>query len=156
MENLYIVPEGSGIKTKKHDSSEFGYSGRVYLHGRLEDMAGYDICNITIKSLKESGLGKEMPVVSGDKDDYCISRDKNGAVVRWWTPYIPEAEIEVKVEGVNEPCVGIFWLDRSWAGTEIEIDGKKELAFWSQCGRICLRSDYEAIRTAREQQKRGF
>jgi len=156
MKKLYIVPEGTGIKTKAHKENEFGYSGRVYLHGKLEEMAGYDICQITIKSLQETGLGKEEAVVSGDKYDYRISRDKNGAVLRWWTPYIPNAEIEVEVEGITEPCVGIFWLDPCWSGTEIEIDGKKELAFWSQCGRICLKSDTEAIRTAREQQKRGF
>lgn len=71
-----------------------------YLHGKLENIVGYD---------KGCALSKIQP-----------------------------GENDVKVIGIEEPCIGFFWLD-----------SMNRLR-----GLVCLKSDEEAVQEAREKMNR--
>ena len=96
-----------------------------YLHGKLEEIIGYDLCVV----VNESDLDlEEYPVyhTSTRLVKHCLLKD--------------EGRFEVEVKGINEKCVGYFWK-------EISEDEDRPGIYTraTQRGYICLKSDKEAI-----------
>lgn len=89
-----------------------------YMHGKLEEHCGYDICDI----------------VNWDELEYdtvnLLGRPKPYAVLE---PGI----YDVKVLGVDKPCVGYFWRRHS-------------NTINNQRGLICFKGDKEAVKYAEE------
>ena len=49
MTNLFIIPCGDGIKkTREYRDEELGYSSGIYLHGKLEEMARFDLVDVIL------------------------------------------------------------------------------------------------------------
>ena len=156
MTKLLIIPCGEGIeKTREYKSEELGHSSAIYLHGKLERMARYDIVDVLVQNLEETGLGRKSPVTDFIGDEYEVHKDKCGNAIYWTTPYIENAVLDVTVDGVDEPCVGIFWVNKFCPGRKVECDGETYLTGWWQCGLVCLKSDKEAIEHALKKQKEG-
>lgn len=105
------------------------FSGETYLHGNLEDMCGHDcieFVDVPVKNIK--------PVVAYD-GSYNGRTNK----VDWSRNYIKhnlEGLYNVKVIGIDEPCVGLFWYEtRKIKYKDVEITD------YMQKGRIVLKSE---------------
>ena len=72
------------------DPNEREYAGFWYLHGKLQDLVGYD--KATVTNLKEGGFGKIS-------EEYGYMMCFDGIV-------------PVEIEGIPEPCVGYFWTTK--------------------------------------------
>ena len=108
-------------------------SSHWYLHGKLEDIIGFDKAIAT--NAGELGCLKEMhDEAYGGSVLYQMDLD---------------AIVDVKVEGVDEDCVGFFWT--GWKRT-ITINGE-EFPNWAQLGLVCLKSDKKAIADAMKKYK---
>lgn len=64
------------------------YASFWYLHGKLEELVGYD--KATVTNLKEGGFGKIS-------EEYGYMMCLDGIV-------------PVEIEGIPDPCVGYFWI----------------------------------------------
>lgn len=69
------------------DPTEREYASWWYLHGKLQDLVGYD--KATVTNLKEGNFGK-------------LSKEYGYMMC-------VDGIIPVEIEGVSEPCVGYFW-----------------------------------------------
>lgn len=72
------------------DPNEREYASFWYLHGKLQELVGYDKAIVT--NLKEGGFGKISK-------EYGYMMCFNGIV-------------PVEIEGIPEPCVGYFWTTK--------------------------------------------
>jgi hypothetical protein len=72
------------------DPNEREYASFWYLHGKLEELVGYD--KATVTNLKEGGFGK-------DSKEYGYMMCLDGIV-------------PVEIEGIHDPCVGYFWITK--------------------------------------------
>lgn len=123
---LHIIPDlyyaGSEDYTKKIENvpmEERDNAGFWYLHGKLEELLGFD--KAIISNCKTLGISK--PFKYGDN----LTTNKlylNGIY-------------PCEVEGIEEPCVGYFWATD-------EVDGYR----WMQRGLVCLKSDETACQYA--------
>lgn len=101
-----------------------------YLHGKLEEIIGYDLCVV----VNESELDlEEYPVyhTSTRLVKHCLLKD--------------EGRFEVEVKGINEKCVGYLWK-------EVSEDESKPGVYHraSQRGYICLERDKESVEQAHQ------
>lgn len=72
------------------DPNEREYANFWYLHGKLEELVGYDKAAVT--NLREGGFGK-------DSKEYGYMMCFDGIV-------------PVEIEGIPDPCVGYFWITK--------------------------------------------
>lgn len=70
------------------DPNEREYASFWYLHGKLEELVGYD--KATVTNLREGGFGK-------NSEEYGYMMCFDGIV-------------PVEIEGIPDPCVGYFWI----------------------------------------------
>lgn len=112
-----------------------------YLHGELEEIIGYDkgvVCNC-----KSGGFGVETLNTKQIDGELITEIDENKPII---TKMCFEGIVNVKVESVNQPCIGYFWTDNYrdayWKG--------KLYKQWRQRGLVCLKSDVEGIKLARK------
>lgn len=70
------------------DPNEREYASFWYLHGKLEELVGYD--KATVTNLREGEFGK-------DSKEYGYMMCLDGIV-------------PVEIEGIPDPCVGYFWI----------------------------------------------
>lgn len=112
---------------------ELDFNNWWYLHGKLEDLIGYDKAYTT--NCKSAGYSRQQINYS------CISGRKvrelreDGNLMRYEMHL--DGIVPVKVKGVDERCVGYFWTKEL---TETEYEGK-QYTIWQQRGLICLESD---------------
>ena len=122
------------------------HSSGWYLHGKLEDMCGYDLA--TIYNMSEFLENIKM-------------------TLRWGTMVNDKTEIDtldffgksylhgiypVEVYGIQEECVGYFWItdERECIASVPTPEGKIKFTDWYQRGLVCLKSDLEAIKYAED------
>lgn len=111
-----------------------------YLHGKLTDLVGYDKAIST--NCKSGGFSKETINWS----------EIEGNVVTSLSNDFPTSQIcidgivDVEIEEIEEPCVGYFWTTNNrliyWEG--------KPYDYWEQRGLVCLKSDIEGCKYAKE------
>ena len=124
------------------DENERDNNSWWYLHGKLEDIVGFD--KATCINCREIGVsfptihwseirGGEVTEIYEDQPEHNVMRFTG--------------VIDVEVVGLDEPCVGYFWT------TEERIVRYKDKLYpmWEQRGLVCLKSDDEAIKYASEQ-----
>lgn len=117
----YIGNEDYSEKIESIPMEERDNAYSWYLHGKLEERVGYDKAIIT--NCKTLGISKPSNASDG------ITLNKlyfNGVA-------------DCEVEGIDEPCVGYFWVVN-------EYDDKN----WRQKGLVCLKSDKEGCHYAEE------
>lgn len=133
---LIIVPNTIKCSLEPDDAFSCGW----YLHGKLEDMVGFDLARPI--NLVSMGYTK-------DTIDYAVVRGNTVEGVRSENPrHIIHINsiIPVKCFSVEEPCVGYFWtIDME----DIIYRGNK-YPNWMQRGLVCLKSDAQARNWARQ------
>lgn len=105
-----------------------------YLHGKLEEMVGFD--KAVAINCKDAGVSQwtEYPIEISDKREQFAFG---------WQMKL-DGMIAVKVEGIDEPCVGYFY-------TAPEYWKKSDGSYckgWRQQGLVCLKSDKKACEYA--------
>ena len=109
-----------------------GCSRGWYLHYELEHLVGFDIAYPT--NCKSAGYAKATiasAVIGGNQ----VQKIYEEEGIRW-SMYI-NGIIPVKVKGVDQPCIGYFWIT-----DEHPIYYKGDAyPHWEQRGLICLESD---------------
>lgn len=117
---------------------ELDHNNWWYLHGKLEEIVGYDKAVAT--NCKSAGYS--IPTIHW--------REMHGnKVISVFDPQIIHAMhinaiIPVEVEGIDEQCIGFFW-------TTYEHDvywNDVKYPQWEQRGLVCLMSDKEACKYA--------
>lgn len=123
---LHIIPDlyyvGSEDYSKKIESipmEERDNAGFWYLHGELENKLGFDKAVIT--NCKTLGISKPFQY---DEDITINKLYLNGVV-------------DCEVEGIDEPCVGYFYVSEERSENN-----------WLQRGLVCLKSDKKACQYA--------
>lgn len=145
--NLHIVPcigEYSAwiksIPEKDTDNNSWWY-----LHGRLEEMIGFDKA-VVINCSDEEVSSPTIAFSRIDGDQVTSVRHEEP-----WYRMCYNGVTDVKVEGVEESCIGFFWTDNHH---DVFYKGET-YPMWDQRGYVCLKSDEEACKWAAEQQKQG-
>lgn len=111
-----------------------------YLHGKLQDVVGYDKAITT--NCKSAGYSRDTIDWSEINDNQVqeVLQDRIRPVM-----YVNDI-IPVEVEGFDEPCVGYFWTTDErliyWKGVEYP--------YWKQRGLVCFKDDKEACEYAQK------
>ena len=119
---LHIIPD-NGRYTKMIEDTPMSKKDNAYmwyLHGELDSMLGFD-----------KGV-----VVNCDELNILKPFNYEGRMT--YNKMHIEGEYECKVEGVNEPCIGFFYVDER--GDNL----------WTQRGLVCLKSDEKGCKYAKE------
>lgn len=105
-----------------------------YLHGKLEEMVGYDKAAAT--NCKSAGYS--IPTIHWRE----IHGNKVVSVLDPLTIHVMHvnAIIPVEVEGVDEQCIGFFWTANEYDVYWNDMKYPK----WEQRGLVCLMSDKKA------------
>lgn len=123
-----------------HDNLD--HSSGWYLHGKLEDLCHYDIATIYNMS--------EFPE---DRRETLMRKIDSGKINPHLKSYL-HGIYPVKVYGVSEECVGIFWIADEQVKTASCFYGNsgdhRKFIDWDQRGLVCLKSDKEAIEYAKQ------
>ena len=129
------------MKYEDIDPNEMDNDSWWYLHGELEDRAGYD--KATCTNCREIGLS--FPTINWTgitgSEVTSVGNDRLEINVMHFTGII-----NVEIDGLDEPCVGFFWT------TDERIVQYKDKLYplWKQRGLVCLKSDKEAVEYAKE------
>lgn len=127
---LYLIPQTSkhySLKVHSIPKIELDNNSWWYIHGQLEKDLGYDKgCLINCLSLNVS---KETVNWITIKDGKCNPR-------KYYNMYF-NGIIDIKVEGIDKPCVGYFWTENT---TSYD---KGSFQRWKQRGLICYKDDIE-------------
>lgn len=113
-----------------------------YLHGKLEDILGYDKASV----INAKECPEYIRMIHG-----IDSLSGNKAIIP--ELYINDI-IECEVVGVEEPCIGYFWTTNEWATTISSESGECfDNPHWDQRGLVCLKSDVEGCEYALKKYK---
>lgn len=125
---------------KEIPKDEMCHNSWWYLHGKLEELVGYDKAITT--NCKSAGYSKETidwSEIHGNEVK-SVFEDKMIPVM-----YV-NAIIPVEIEGIDKPCVGYFWTT-----DEYPIYWKEQsYPYWNQRGLVCFEDDKEACEFALE------
>lgn len=118
-----------------------------FLHGKLEALCGgYD--KATVLNLSE------FPEYQGDTLKWTEIQGDIAIVQKFEKKKEMKINgiIPVKVVGVDEPCIGYFWITDEKTVTAVnEKKKEKQFQYWSQKGYVCLASDIEGCAQAKEE-----
>lgn len=123
------------------DEKEMDDNSWWYLHGKLEEMAGYD--KATCINCREIGISFPTINWTGINGSEVIEiREDEPEINRMHFTGV----IDVDINGLDEPCVGFFWV------TDEKIVQYKDRLYplWKQRGLVCLKSDKKAIEYAQK------
>ena len=131
---------------KASGDNNLDHSSGWYLHGKLEDLCHYDLATIYNMSDFPENIRETLRwgTMIGDKTtieklDYFGKSYLHGIY-------------QVEVYGVQEECVGYFWItdERECVASVIHSNSedKRKFTNWNQRGLVCLKSDKEAIEYA--------
>lgn len=119
----YYHENYDSIAREAEKTGNFAYNNWWYLHGKLEDILGYDKASV----INAKECPEYIRMIHGIDS---LSGDKT---------IIPELYIndiiECEVVGVEEPCIGYFWTTNKWAKECFDDP------HWDQRGLVCLKSD---------------
>lgn len=111
---LNIIPDNNQysddidkVPSEERDNAHFWY-----LHGELEEIVGFDKGVIT--NCKTLGISKPFK----------YNEDEG-----WTNKLYLKGVVECQVKGINEPCVGYFYVTDDLGD------------YWMQRGLVCLKSD---------------
>lgn len=118
-----------------------------YIHGKLEEALHYDKASI-INAKECQDFIKMVPEFNEMKKNKGIW---TGTVNSFnFIPYLYiDGVIECEVIGINEPCIGYFWITNEYP--MILTSKSKEIykgTYWDQRGLVCLKSDEEGCNFA--------
>lgn len=134
-----VVDDASWVDAKystDYDSiprDEIGFGG-WYLHGKLEDLVGYDIAYAT--NCRTAGYSRETINYSVIRGGKVVELEEGGKLRH--EMHINDI-VPVKVKGVEESCIGYFW---TIVLTEVQYEGEL-YTIYRQRGLVCLESDQE-------------
>lgn len=138
------IPQINDLIVKAIKENEYDEGSWWYLHGQLETRVGFD--KGFAYNIREAKVGSKIinwTQISGNKVIE-IGRKHFRSQMDF------DGEIAVKVDGIDEPCIGFFWTeDRrtlTWKGNSYP--------YWKQRGLVCLVSDKEACENARSKMLR--
>ena len=123
------------------DEKEMDNNSWWYLHGKLEEMAGYD--KATCINCREIGIS--FPTINwteirGNEVTEIVEEEPERNVMKF------TGIIDVQIDGLDEECVGFFWV------TDEQIVQYKDRVYplWDQRGLVCLKSDKQSIEYAKK------
>lgn len=139
---LEVTVDDASWVDKKHrgdyesvPKDELDFNNWWYLHGKLEDLVGYDKAYTT--NCRSAGYSKQVINYSCIKGGKVRELREDGNLFRYEMHL--NGIVPVKVKGVEEQCIGYFWTTE-WG--EAEYDGQC-YEIWRQRGLVCLESDKE-------------
>lgn len=145
MENknvLEVVVDDASWVDKKHrgdyesvPKDELDFNNWWYLHGKLEDLVGYDKAYTT--NCRSAGYSKQVINYACIKGGKVRELREDGNLLRYEMHL--NGIVPVKVKGVEEPCIGYFW---TIVLTEVQYEGEL-YTIYRQRGLVCLESDQE-------------
>lgn len=139
---LEVTVDDASWVDKKHrgdyesvPKDELDFNNWWYLHGKLEDLVGYDKAYTT--NCRSAGYSKQVINYACIKGGKVRELREDGNLLRYEMHL--NGIVPVKVKGVEERCIGYFWTTE-WG--EAEYDGRL-YEIWRQRGFVCLESDKE-------------
>jgi len=116
-----------------------------YLHGKLEDIFHYD--KATVYNLNSFPKYRKKTV----NWKFISGNTTNVENIEYHYEMHCNDIIPVEVRGVEEKCIGYFWTTEERDVKAITSTGQEEIfSYWKQRGLVCLESDVEANKIARE------
>lgn len=140
------------IIKKAEESNNVAYADWWYLHGKLENIFGYDKASI-INAKECPQYIRKLPNTSSLGSDGNIWKGKTSEFE--FIPYLYlNGIIDCEIIGVNEPCIGYFWTTNE-SPLEITNDSGEVFRdiYWHQRGLVCLKSDKEGCEYALKRYK---
>lgn len=128
--------------------NNLNHSSGWYLHGKLEELCHYDLATIYNMS--------DFPEDTRETLRYGLMINNEAKVEK--LDYFQKSYLRgvypVQVYGVREKCVGYFWIseEREYVASIFpgNSEDKRKFTDWMQRGLVCLESDKEAIKYAKE------
>lgn len=135
-------PEG----TREYEDipvEELDWNNYWYLHGELESFVQYDKAYVT--NCLSGGFSKETINYSCIIDDEVQSLAENMPKHAMCFDGIAD----VKIEGIDKPCIGYFWTDNY---RTVAYQGESYQT-WRQRGLVCFIDDKEGCEYAKKKMK---
>ena len=121
------------------------HSSGWYLHGRLEELCYYDLATIYNMSDFPEDIRKTLRWNTMINNKATVSEFKE------ITKSYLHGIYPVKVYGIQEDCIGYFWItDEEECVVSNNLGEERKFTNWNQRGLVCLRSDKEGIEYARK------
>ena len=105
------------------------FSGFTYLHGTLEEMCGFDCIEFVDIPTKNIKINPAFGMIVGDR----------AKSIDWHRNHVHSnlnGTYRVKVLGVDEPCIGVFWYKSRTVKYK-----DRQFTVYEQYGRIVLESE---------------